>query len=233
MMLNNDVSGRWVNGSIGEVIRIEEGQSGGAVVIVELTDGNIAEISPYTWEIYSYSVNGGQLQSEVIGSFTQYPLMLAWAVTIHKSQGKTFDKVIIDFGRGTFAHGQAYVALSRCTSLEGIVLVKPVLKTHILMDYHVIRFLTKYQYDKAEESQSIDDKLDVIKRAIQNKTPLRITYLKPDDEKSRRVIIPKEVGEMEYNGKTYMGIRAYCLTRKQDRTFRVDRILEMEADSPS
>jgi len=233
MMLNNDVSGRWVNGSIGEVIRIEEGQSGGAVVIVELTDGNIAEVSPYTWEIYSYSVNGGQLQSEVIGSFTQYPLMLAWAVTIHKSQGKTFDKVIIDFGRGTFAHGQAYVALSRCTSLEGVVLVKPVLKTHILMDYHVIRFLTKYQYDKAEESQSIDDKLDVIKRAIQNKTPLRITYLKPDDEKSRRVIIPKEVGEMEYNGKTYMGIRAYCLTRKQDRTFRVDRILEMEVDSPS
>ena len=227
MMLNNDITGRWVNGSIGEVARIETGQTGEPVIIVELTDGNIAEVTPYTWEIYSYTVNGGQLQSEVVGTFTQYPLMLAWAVTIHKSQGKTFSKVIIDFGRGTFAHGQAYVALSRCTSLEGIVLMKPVLKQHILMDYHVVRFLTKYQYDKAEASQSIEDKLAVIQRAIKNKTQLQITYLKPNDEKSRRVILPKEVGEMEYSGKKYMGVRAYCLTRKEDRTFRVDRILEM------
>ena len=66
-----------------------------------------------------------QGKSEVIDKFTQYPLMLAWAVTIHKSQGKTFDKVIIDIGKGTFTHGQMYVALSRCTTLEGIVLKKP------------------------------------------------------------------------------------------------------------
>jgi len=65
-------------------------------------------------------VDEGQLASEVIGTFTQYPLMLAWAVTIHKSQGKTFDNVIIDIGRGAFAHGQTYVALSRCTSLEAL-----------------------------------------------------------------------------------------------------------------
>jgi hypothetical protein len=72
--------------------------------------------------------------------------MLAWAVTIHKGQGKTFDKVIIDVGSGTFAHGQMYVALSRCTTLEGIVLKKPALKKHIWTNYQVMDFLTKYQY---------------------------------------------------------------------------------------
>jgi ATP-dependent DNA helicase PIF1 len=228
MMLNNDTAGRWVNGSIGEIIRIEEYPAGEPVIIVELTDGNIAEVAPYTWEIYNYFVDRGQLQSEVVGAFTQYPLMLAWAVTIHKSQGKTFNKVIIDFGRGTFAHGQAYVALSRCTSLEGIVLVKPVLRQHILMDYHVVRFLTRYQYDKAEESLSAEDKLSLIQDAIEDGAKLKIAYLKPNDEKSRRVIIPREVGEMEYNGRKYTGVRAYCLTRREDRTFRLDRILEIE-----
>jgi ATP-dependent DNA helicase PIF1 len=74
------------------------------VIIAELA-GKEVEITPFTWEIYRFQVEGGSLQSEVIGTFTQYPLMLAWAITIHRSQGKTFDKVIIDIGRGTFAHG--------------------------------------------------------------------------------------------------------------------------------
>ena len=90
--------------------------------------GDEVEITPFTWEIYHFFVDGGQLQSEIVGKFTQYPLMLAWAVTIHKGQGKTFDKVIIDIGSGTFAHGQMYVALSQCTTLEGIVLKKLALK---------------------------------------------------------------------------------------------------------
>lgn len=77
----------------------------------------------------------------VIGTFTQYPLRLAWAVTIHKGQGKTFDKVIVDFGRGTFAHGQAYVALSRCTSLEGLVLRVPLEERHIRINKNVTEFM--------------------------------------------------------------------------------------------
>lgn len=76
----------------------------------------------------------------MVGSFTQYPLRLAWALTIHKAQGKTFDHVLVDFGRGPFAHGQAYVALSRCTSLEGLVLRQRVERCHILIDPRVQQF---------------------------------------------------------------------------------------------
>jgi hypothetical protein len=168
------------------------------------------------------------LASEVIGTFTQYPLMLAWAVTIHKSQGKTFNNVIIDIGKGAFAHGQTYVALSRCTSLEGIVLLKPLQKKDIWTDFKVIDFLTKYQYKKADQSHPVNDKIALLEKAINNKATLKITYLKPSDEKSVRNIRPESVGKMTFQGKTYMGVRAFCLMRQEARTFRVDRILEIE-----
>lgn len=228
MMLNNDTDGRWVNGTVGEIKDIIKDVDGLPVIVAELDKGEEVEIEPYTWEIYRFSVDGGALQSEVIGTFTQYPLMLAWAITIHKSQGKTFEKVIIDIGRGTFAHGQMYVALSRCTTFEGIILKRPIFKKHIWTDFKVVDFLTKYQYRKAEQHFNAEDKIEIIKKAIINRTPLQITYLKPSDEKTRRTIQPLVMGEMEYQGKTYLGVRAYCLMRKEERTFRVDRILEIE-----
>ncbi|MCL0057604.1 AAA family ATPase [Dehalococcoidales bacterium] len=228
MMLNNDTNGRWVNGSIGKITEIIRDDNGGDIVVAELVDGEAVEITPYTWEIFRFFAEGGQLQSEVIGKFKQYPLMLAWAVTIHKSQGKTFDKVIIDIGRGTFAHGQAYVALSRCTTLGGIVLKKPILKKHIWTDYKVMKFLTRYQYEKAEQSCPVDSKLEAIRRAIENKALLQIVYLKPNDAKTRRIVRPEMVGEMEYRGKRYLGMRAFCTQRNEERVFRIDRILEIE-----
>jgi ATP-dependent DNA helicase PIF1 len=231
MLLNNDASGRWVNGTVGKIIDIEFVEKEGiseTVIIVELPNGKTVEVSTYTWEIFRFFIKSGQLQSEVVGTFTQYPLMLAWAVTIHKGQGKTFDKVIIDIGRGTFAHGQMYVALSRCTRLDGIVLKKPIHKNHIWMDYKVVNFLTRYQYRKAEESCSFDEKVEIIRRAMENSTALRIVYLKPSDEKTERVIEPINVGEMEYNSVKYIGVEAFCRKRKDHRVFRVDRILEIE-----
>jgi hypothetical protein len=154
--------------------------------------------------------------------------MLAWAVTIHKGQGKTFKKVIIDVGGGTFAHGQMYVALSRCTTLEGIILKKPALKRHIWTNFQVMDFLTKYQYKKAEESSPLGSKVAIIKEAIENGALLDIVYLKPSDEKTVRTVRPLAVREMEYNGKKYLGMQAFCLKRNGERVFRIDRILEIK-----
>ncbi|MFH1639124.1 MAG: AAA family ATPase [Chloroflexota bacterium] len=227
MMLNNDTEGRWVNGSIGKITGIAENNKEDCAIIAELADDEV-EITPFTWEIFRFFVEAGNLQSEVIGTFTQYPLMLAWAVTIHKGQGKTFDRVIIDVGNGIFAHGQMYVALSRCTTLGGIILKKRALKKHIWTNYQVMDFLTKYQYKKAEQALPVSTKIEVIRKAIENGTLLEMVYLKPSDEKTTRLIMPETVGEMEYHGKKYLGMRAFCLKRNEERTFRVDRILEIQ-----
>ena len=146
MMLNNDPEKRWVNGSLGKIVAIVSDPEGDDVVMVELESGAQVDVKKHTWEIYQYYFDeeNNSLASKVMGYFTQYPLKLAWAVTIHKSQGQTFDRVIIDVGWGTFSHGQMYVALSRCTTLEGIVLKQPLTQRHILMDERVLRFMKKF-----------------------------------------------------------------------------------------
>jgi ATP-dependent exoDNAse (exonuclease V) alpha subunit len=96
-----------------------------------------------TWEVNKYTLSNdtdNPIKAEVIGSFTQYPVRLAWAVTIHKSQGKTYDRVAIDLGRGAFEHGQTYVALSRCTSLKGVFLKKPLTPRDIMVDERIAEF---------------------------------------------------------------------------------------------
>jgi len=146
MMLNNDPEKRWVNGSLGKIISVVTDTEGDDVIMVELENGAQVDVKKHTWEIYQYYFDevNNSLGSKVMGYFTQYPLKLAWAVTIHKSQGQTFDRVIIDVGWGTFSHGQMYVALSRCTTLEGIVLKQPLMQRHILMDERVLRFMKKF-----------------------------------------------------------------------------------------
>ncbi len=148
MLLNNDPFGRWVNGSIGQVVAVVRGASEGEdAVRVRLSDGSEVDVLPFTWEMFRfiYDKELARVDSESVGSFRQYPLRLAWAVTIHKSQGKTFSQVVIDVGRGTFSHGQTYVALSRCTTLEGIVLKRPILRQHIILDPRIKEFFENYK----------------------------------------------------------------------------------------
>jgi ATP-dependent exoDNAse (exonuclease V) alpha subunit len=235
MMLNNDSKGRWVNGTIGKVVGIKINKGAGDDVIeVQFSNGKVEEVLPYTWEIFHYRYDEKKkiIETEEVGSFTQYPMKLAWAVTIHKSQGKTFDKVIIDLGRGVFAPGQVYVALSRCTSFEGIFLKKPIKKSHILLDRRIVEFLTKFQYQLSDRKVPLEEKIRIIEEAIEKEARLYITYLKPNDEKSKRIIKPYEIGEFSYNGKTFLGVSAYCYERGEDRTFRIDRILEIEIVTP-
>ncbi len=145
MFIYNDPERRWVNGTIGTVTDIktfigENGKNDRCVVDVEKTDGVVVEVEKYTWEISKYVFKEGTFERETIGSFTQMPIKLAWAMTIHKSQGKTFEKVVVDLGRGTFVHGQTYVALSRCTTLGGLVLKKRFYRSSIIMDSRVRNF---------------------------------------------------------------------------------------------
>ncbi|WP_301113606.1 ATP-dependent RecD-like DNA helicase [Microbacterium sp.] len=142
MFLRNDtaMSGeppRWVNGTIGTVVRIL-----GSAVRVEI-DGEEVDVEPAVWERfrYAYDQNTKKLSRDVVAEFTQFPLRLAWAVTIHKSQGKTYDRAIIDLGSGAFAPGQTYVALSRLTSLDGLYLSRPLRPRDIRVDEDVRRFM--------------------------------------------------------------------------------------------
>ena len=222
MLLNNDTEGRWNNGTMAIVDGIV-----GEGISVKLETGEIYTVGQNEWDVFEYHVEGNALKTKTIGSFIQYPLKLAWAITIHKSQGKTFDEIIIDLGRGTFAHGQLYVALSRCRTLEGITLCQLLKKSHVIMDWRVVKFVTSLHYAKSEKKCSIEERISIIKESIKKGSSLSITYLKNNDEKSRRIIEPKKIGEMEYKGKTYLGVEAFCQIRQTVRVFRVDRMVEI------
>ena len=136
MMVKNDPTKRWVNGSLGVVQKLSQHS-----ITVSLGD-SLCTVEPSEWEKIEYEYNkiDGRIEPKVTGSFKQYPIKLAWAITIHKSQGKTFDNVIIDLGHGAFAHGQTYVALSRCRSFEGIRLKNPIRYSDIILDGTVSQF---------------------------------------------------------------------------------------------
>lgn len=136
IMLRNDSERRWVNGSVARISRLTDKQ-----VWIEI-DGKEHEIEPVAWEQrrYAYDQTQQKIVETIAGTFKQFPVRLAWALTIHRSQGLTLDPVYIDLGRGTFAHGQAYVALSRCRSLEGLALARPLKPTDILFDPSVMGY---------------------------------------------------------------------------------------------
>ena len=137
MFTKNDPEGRWVNGSLGTVVRTTKSS-----VKVRMPDGETHEVAPVTWEDrrYSYDEKDARIVQEVAGTFTQFPLMPAWAVTVHKAQGLTLAQVVVDLDRGAFAPGQVYVALSRCASLEGLSLRRPLRLHEVRCDPDALEF---------------------------------------------------------------------------------------------
>ena len=140
MFIRNDSYNRWVNGTVGEVIKFSDR------ITVKLDNNSIVEVSKYTFENIDTYVNKktGEITKTIKGTIEQFPLKLAWAITIHKSQGLTFDKVKIDLGTGAWDSGQVYTALSRCTSLENLYLQNPIRMKDIHLDDNVKLFSEKY-----------------------------------------------------------------------------------------
>lgn len=128
----------FVNGSVGWVERLDDD-----VVFVRLVDGRVVEARPYRWEAIAYRWNerARKLETEVVGEFEQFPLKLAWAITVHKSQGLTLERAHVDLGRGAFAFGQTYVALSRCRELDQLTLERPLSPLDLLVNERVMSFL--------------------------------------------------------------------------------------------
>jgi hypothetical protein len=228
MLLNNDSKKRWVNGSIGKIESIGTNRQGKEYVRVRLHATNeIVHVEPFMWEVFRFSFDGTQIQSEPAGTFTQYPFRLAWAITIHKSQGKTFDKVILDIDQGTFAAGQLYVALSRCTSIEGLMIKTPLKVQHIKTDSRIFKFLTHHQYKKAAKNLPFEKKVALIEQAIIEKKRLHMTYLTSNDTKSQRIFIPLNIGNKTYKNKLFPGFEAKCLESHRVMMFHIDRILTL------
>ncbi len=146
IFIRNDKEGRWVNGTIGRVQRLSNLQ-----IYIELENGVVHQVEEETWENiqYSYDEKKQAVVENILGSFKQYPIKPAWALTVHKSQGLTFNNVVIDFAGGAFTSGQTYVALSRCTSLEGITLLKPLSERDIIVNPTVVDFSRRFNDQRA------------------------------------------------------------------------------------
>lgn len=136
MLIKNDPDKRWVNGTIAEIAGLTD------TLIKVKINGNVYDVPKASWDKIEYVYNDieQKIEEKVIGSFQQYPIKLAWAITIHKSQGQTFKNVIIDMGYGAFTHGQTYVALSRCTTIAGLTLKRPILFSDIIFDNRIYQF---------------------------------------------------------------------------------------------
>ena len=149
VFIRNDMEKRWVNGTIGKIYLAEEEK-----LIVQLEDGSFHNVEPVVWSNikYEFDEKNNKVIERELGCFRQFPIKLAWALTIHKSQGLTFNDVIIDIGSGTFSGGQAYVALSRCRSLEGMELASTINKRDVFINPAVVNFSRSFNDNALIES---------------------------------------------------------------------------------
>ena len=227
MLLNNDRDGQWVNGSRGIVQGLQNDANGEERLIVRLTENRrTVHVPRHNWDMFRYTLKDNAIVAEEIGAFRQYPARLAWAITIHKSQGQTFDQMILDVGSGLFAHGQAYVALSRCTTLGGITLKRPLTADDICTDTEIRHAMSDWRRQQAETALPLARRLRIIRQAIKEEQPLTLSYIRRDHSHEHCLVTPLALSKGRYQGIEFHGLKARY--NDNERLFRIDHILSID-----